>query len=93
MTRIALVTGAGRGIGLEMCRQLTEAGDEVLACPRIAGSAALDALAVERPRRLHVVPMDEAAGWLRKKTTKRRCIDPKVYTALLFAIAAVTGDL
>lgn len=42
---------------------------------------------------VHVVPLDECAEWLRKKVTKRRCIDPKVYTGLLFAIAAVSGGL
>jgi ADP-ribose pyrophosphatase len=39
---------------------------------------------------VHVVPLEEAATWLRKKDTARRCIDPKVYTGLLFAIAAVS---
>jgi ADP-ribose diphosphatase len=41
--------------------------------------------------RVHVVPLETAAEWLRKKDTARRCIDPKVYAGLLFAIAAVTG--
>ena len=40
---------------------------------------------------VHVVPLEECAQWLRKKTTKRRCVDPKVYTGLLFAIAAASG--
>lgn len=38
---------------------------------------------------VHVVPIEEAAAWLRSKETTRRCIDPKVYTGLLFAIAVV----
>ena len=40
---------------------------------------------------VHVVPIENAAAWLRKKDTARRCIDPKAYTGLLFAIAAVSG--
>jgi len=40
-----LVTGANRGIGLELCRQLKARGDEVIAVCR-KGSAELDALHV-----------------------------------------------
>ncbi len=32
-----LITGANRGIGLELCRQLTDRGDEVVAVCRVAG--------------------------------------------------------
>ena len=39
----ALVTGANRGIGLELCQQLTARGDDVIAVCR-SRSAALDAL-------------------------------------------------
>ena len=41
-----VVTGANRGIGLEMCRQLKERGDDVLAACR-ATSPELDALGVQ----------------------------------------------
>ncbi len=44
MARV-LVTGANRGIGLELCRQLAERGDDVVACCR-APSDALGALPV-----------------------------------------------
>lgn len=60
MSRVAIVTGAGRGIGLELCRQLAAAGDTVLACPRRGDSAKLDALRERCAERLHVVPMDVA---------------------------------
>jgi len=34
-----LITGAGRGIGLELCRQLVARGDEVIAVYRTGNSA------------------------------------------------------
>jgi NAD(P)-dependent dehydrogenase (short-subunit alcohol dehydrogenase family) len=58
MSRIALVTGAGAGIGLELCRQLLAAGDEVIACPRVPGSEGLTALLTHANERLHVIPTD-----------------------------------
>lgn len=42
---LALVTGANRGIGLELCRRLKARGDQVIAVCR-AGSAELDRLGV-----------------------------------------------
>ncbi len=45
MARV-LITGAGRGIGLELARQYVDAGDQVVACVRNPdGSEALQALA------------------------------------------------
>ncbi len=41
----AVITGANRGIGLELCRQLAARGDQVIAVCR-KGSAELDALGV-----------------------------------------------
>jgi NAD(P)-dependent dehydrogenase (short-subunit alcohol dehydrogenase family) len=58
MARTAWVTGAGRGIGLELCRQLLEAGDTVVACPRATGSEELTALAARHGTRLFTTPMD-----------------------------------
>ncbi|MDX2148146.1 MAG: SDR family oxidoreductase [Planctomycetota bacterium] len=40
MSRTVMVTGAGRGIGLELCRQLAASGDSVIACVRDPRSAA-----------------------------------------------------
>lgn len=46
MSQTVLVTGSNRGIGLELCRQLKQRGDQVIATCRTA-SAALKALDVE----------------------------------------------
>jgi NAD(P)-dependent dehydrogenase (short-subunit alcohol dehydrogenase family) len=57
----ALVTGANRGLGLEMTRQLLQRGDRVVAACRHPGKAlALTRLAGEHPGRLHVLPLDLA---------------------------------
>ena len=45
MTRV-LITGANRGIGLELCRQLSTRGDKVIAVCR-QSNAALDTLGVQ----------------------------------------------
>jgi len=34
---------------------------------------------------VHVVPLSAAHEWLMKRVTKKRCIDPKVFTGLYFA--------
>jgi NAD(P)-dependent dehydrogenase (short-subunit alcohol dehydrogenase family) len=47
--KTALVTGANRGIGLELCRQLAARGDKVVAVVR-KGSEELDALPKDRVR-------------------------------------------
>jgi NAD(P)-dependent dehydrogenase (short-subunit alcohol dehydrogenase family) len=60
-TRIALVTGANRGLGLEFVRQLLARGDRVLAACRQPGKASdLNLLAASHPGRLHVLPLDVA---------------------------------
>jgi NAD(P)-dependent dehydrogenase (short-subunit alcohol dehydrogenase family) len=60
-TRIALVTGANRGLGLEFVRQLLARGNRVLAACRHPGkAAALNMLAGEHPGRLQVLPLDIA---------------------------------
>lgn len=46
--RVALITGANRGIGLELARQLKEAGARVIATHRGDDSEPLDELNVER---------------------------------------------
>ena len=57
----SLVTGANRGLGLELCRQLLAAEGRVIAACRHPGkAAALNTLAGEYPGRLHVTPLDVA---------------------------------
>ena len=58
MADVAAVTGAGRGIGLELCRQLLEQGWTVVACPRVAGSDGLAELKRRYAGRVHEVPID-----------------------------------
>jgi NAD(P)-dependent dehydrogenase (short-subunit alcohol dehydrogenase family) len=60
VSRITLVTGAGGGLGAEICRQLLGQGDTVLACPRVPGSEVLGKLRSLHAGRLHEVPMDVA---------------------------------
>jgi len=56
-----LVTGANRGLGLELCRQLLARGDRVIAACRHPGKAtALNTLAGQYPGRLRVAPLDVA---------------------------------
>ena len=58
MANVALVSGAGRGIGLESCRQLLERGFTVVACPRLEASDELDRLVRQHPNRAFRVSMD-----------------------------------
>ena len=57
----SVVTGAGRGLGLEFARQLLARGDTVLAgCRAPAAATALHALAASSGGRLQVLPLDVA---------------------------------
>ena len=59
--RTSVVTGANRGLGLELVRRLLGRGDHAIAGCRDPGHAtALNALAGEYPGRLHVLPLDVA---------------------------------
>lgn len=60
MQPVALVTGAGKGIGLEMCKQLIRRGFRVFACPRRSGSEGLASLLAAHSDALTIVPMDVA---------------------------------
>jgi len=60
MGRIAVVTGAGRGIGLELTGQLLEGGATVFAGTRGAPSTELSSLAAKHGDRLQPLVMDVA---------------------------------
>jgi NAD(P)-dependent dehydrogenase (short-subunit alcohol dehydrogenase family) len=76
----ALVSGANRGLGLEMTRQLLARGDRVVAACRQPGKAlALTRLAAEHPGKLHVLPLDLA--------------DPRTIAELARQIGALDVDV
>ncbi len=77
--RHALVTGASRGLGLELARQLLAGGSRVVATCRHPGKAtALNTLAGEHPGRLHVLPLDVA--------------EPKAHAELARELPLVLGE-
>jgi len=76
----ALVSGANRGLGFEMTRQLLARGDRVVAACRQPGKAlALTRLAGEHPGKLHVLPLDLA--------------DPRTIAELARQIGALDVDV
>ena len=57
-----VVTGANRGLGLELVRQLLARGERVIAgCRRPGQAQALNQLAGAYPGHLHVLPLDAAS--------------------------------
>ena len=57
-----LITGANRGIGLELCRQLVSRGDEVIAVCRKA-SAELQSLSLRVIEGVDVSDADSISSW------------------------------
>ncbi len=91
--RTVFATGANRGLGLEITKQLLERGERVLGACRVPAAAAeLHALAQTHPGRLDVIELDvarpqsidAAAAATRRLTAK---ID------LLFNVAGTKGNL
>lgn len=65
MGRTVLITGANRGIGLEMCRQLAARGDRVIAACRTT-SGQLDSLEVRVEEGVDVTSEDSVASLVRR---------------------------
>ena len=59
MTKVVVIAGASRGLGLEFCRQFLAKGDKVYACCR-APEKAVELLKIKQTAgdRLEVVPLD-----------------------------------
>jgi NAD(P)-dependent dehydrogenase (short-subunit alcohol dehydrogenase family) len=97
MSTISLVTGANRGIGREVCRQLAELGHTVILTARDPGAAAEAAQAVRaEPMRRDVTDpasVTSAAQWTRQRYGK---LDVLVNNAAITYDTwqrAVTADL
>lgn len=74
MTETVLITGANRGIGLELVRQYAEEGNQVIACCRVPAKAeALRRLAAANPGRLDIVALEVTdADQIRQLATRLR---------------------
>ena len=85
------ITGAGRGIGLELAKQHLAAGDRVLALVRNpAGAEAINALAASSGGKLTVHAMDvadDASVKAGAASTGSDAID------ILYNVAGVTGPM
>jgi NAD(P)-dependent dehydrogenase (short-subunit alcohol dehydrogenase family) len=97
MSMISLVTGANRGIGREVCRQLAERGHTVVLTARDARAAAGAAHAVgAEPLRLDVTDPVSVAGAARWVTERHGTLDVLVNNAAISYDTwqrAITADL
>ena len=97
MTTVSLVTGANRGIGLEVFRQLAAAGHDVVLTARDADAAATAARAVgATPLRLDVTDpasVDEAAGAVRDRHGRLDVLVNNAAISYDTGQRAITADL
>jgi NAD(P)-dependent dehydrogenase (short-subunit alcohol dehydrogenase family) len=91
--RTVFVTGANRGLGLEITAQLLERGERVLAACRVPHAAAeLHALAATHAGRLDVVELDVVRPEsIAAAATVVRGLTPRI--DLLFNVAGTKGNL
>jgi NAD(P)-dependent dehydrogenase (short-subunit alcohol dehydrogenase family) len=98
MTRTALVTGANRGIGYEICRQLAGAGVDVILTARSAAAAqqAAARLAAEhehpvRPEEMDIASVASVADCAERLRADAIGIDVLVNNAGIYPTAPFTG--
>ena len=72
MDKYACVTGADRGLGLEIAEQLVQKGFYVFAGKYLNRWDLLDKLKEKYPDRVHIIEVDVSSDDQRKKTRLRR---------------------
>lgn len=93
-TRRVLITGAGRGIGLEVARQYAERGDRVLAgCRSIDRSPGLRKLIAEQGNRVSVLPLEVTSDASIARAFEQARADAGALDILINNAAISPGDV
>ncbi|MBX9767054.1 MAG: SDR family NAD(P)-dependent oxidoreductase, partial [Bdellovibrionales bacterium] len=88
----AIVTGAGRGIGLELARQLLDRGATVAATIRGEPTAQLAELKQRYPNRLEILPLDVSQDSSAQAFGIKIAASGWTHVDLLINNAGVIGD-